>query len=432
MPNTISPNMSLIIPTVGQEPGPEYAEDVNVSLTILDQHTHAPGSGVAITPDAIDITTALSFNDQFATNLAGLTLAAQLSTPANNTVYQSGVDLYFVDGVGNNVRITQSGAVAGSPGSISNLVAPASANYSSGTSTFVWQSNVSIAANMDFGAAIMRNLSPNSTFGVTLRPQPALGSNYTITLPSIPASLSFVTLDTSGNLSGSIPTSLGITGSNIASSTITSDKIVNTYRQLQTALLTSTQTWTSPADISTNTIFKITVVGAGGSGGRGGPSSFGGGGGGGGGTAIGWVSGLSPSTGYSVVVGTGGAGVSGGASNAGNSGGSSSFESSVIATGGGGGQSSGGTRPLLGGTGGIGTSGSVLIKGSSGGGGYNVSGLTNNGGQGGGTTLGGGGNASAGAVAGGAGGAYGGGGGGTGSATSGAGADGVVVIEWVQ
>lgn len=200
MSTTLSPNMNLPVPGVGTEAAPDYASDVNNCLNIIDQHTHAPGSGTQITPAGLNINTALAFNSNFATGLAGLTLVAQASLPALNTVYESGVDLYFIDGAGNNVRLTQSGAVAGTPGSISNLVTPATASYVSGSSTFVWQSNASIAANMDFGAAILRNLSPNSTFALTLQP-PTLGSNYSITLPVLPSTTSVVTIDNSGNMS---------------------------------------------------------------------------------------------------------------------------------------------------------------------------------------------------------------------------------------
>lgn len=198
---TNSPNMFLPIPAVGNEPGPDYANDVNNALGIIDQHNHAAGSGVQINPNGIDINTALTFNNNFATGLAGLTLQAQGSAPANNTVYESGVDLYFVDGLGNNIQLTKSGGVAGTPGSIANLVPPASATYVAGSQTFVWESDVSTAANMDAGAILLRNLSPNSTFAVTLQPPAALSSNYTLTLPALPGVTSIMALDSSGNMS---------------------------------------------------------------------------------------------------------------------------------------------------------------------------------------------------------------------------------------
>lgn len=195
-----SPNMNLPVPVVGSEAGPQYATDVNNSLNIIDQHNHSPGSGVQITPNGLNINTALTFANNFATNLAGLTLTAQSVTPANSTIYQSGVDLYFTDGLGNNIRITQSGAVAGTPGSIANLTSPASASYVSASKTFVFESDTSIAANLDAASILLRNISPNSTNAVTLAPPAALGSNYTVTLPALPASQKIMTLDSSGQM----------------------------------------------------------------------------------------------------------------------------------------------------------------------------------------------------------------------------------------
>lgn len=241
MSNTISPNMNLVIPGVGTEPGPEYGFDLNASLTLVDQHDHTAGKGVQISPAGININSDLSFGGNFAIDLAGLTLIAQNSTPDESTIYQSGVDLYFVDALGNNIRITESGGVAGTPGSISNLVAPASATYVSGSSTFVWQSNTNIAANMDFGAALLRNLSPNSTYALTLQP-PSLSSNYTITLPTIPASQKIMTMDNSGiqsavyvvdNSTIEISTNtiqvkdLGITSAELAADSVITSKILD-------------------------------------------------------------------------------------------------------------------------------------------------------------------------------------------------------------
>lgn len=231
--------MSLPVPVVGVEPGPQFATDVNNSLNILDAHTHAPGSGVPITPDAMNINATVAFNNNFIVDCAGVGLAPQSVPPDLNTVYASGVDLYYVDGVGNNVRITADGGIAGTPGSISNLVPPASASYVAGTSTFVWQSNTSIAANMDFGSAILRNLSPNSTFGLTLAPPAGLSSNYTITLPSLPSVPSFLQLSNTGAMSAVLPLANGITSANIANGTITTTQISPTAGIVGTQLSSS-------------------------------------------------------------------------------------------------------------------------------------------------------------------------------------------------
>lgn len=193
--------MSLTIPGVGTEAGPDFALEINSALTLLDQHDHTPGKGVPISPAGMNINDTLAFNNNFLSQVAGVSLLAQSTTPGLSTVYQSGVDLYFVDGLGNNVRLTQSGGTAGTPGSITNLIAPASATYVSGTSTFVWQSDVNTAANMDAGSLLLRNLSPNSTFALTLSAPAGLANNYGITLPLLPSVQSFVTLDNSGQMS---------------------------------------------------------------------------------------------------------------------------------------------------------------------------------------------------------------------------------------
>lgn len=204
----ITPDMNLSLPVVGVQFGPQYASNINDALTLVDSHDHTPGFGVQITPAGLNINSTLTINNNLITNIAGLTLTAQSVTPGISTVYESGNDLFFVDRLGNNIQITQNGGIAGSPGSISNLTSPASAAYISGSSTFVWQSNTNIAANMDFGSAILRNLSPNSTFGLTLQPPAALSSNFALTLPTVPGNISFLQIDTSGVITAQTATSI--------------------------------------------------------------------------------------------------------------------------------------------------------------------------------------------------------------------------------
>lgn len=252
--------MSLQIPTVGSEPGPQFAYEINSSLSLIDSHDHTPGRGVQITPSGLNINANLPINGNFITNIGGLTLTAQGSLPTNNTVYESGVDLYFVDGVGNNVRITQSGGIAGSPGSIANLTSPASASYVAGSKTFVWQSDTNIAANMDFASAVFRNITPNSTNGVTVGPVPSLGSSYSLVLPTIPASTSFMTLDTSGNISGSISTNAGITGGNIAAATIMGSNIAAATVTKANQVAVGQQTSASSGNFSTTSAILFGVT----------------------------------------------------------------------------------------------------------------------------------------------------------------------------
>lgn len=204
----ISTNMLMPIPSVGQTVGPQWATDINNCLTIVDNHNHTPGYGTPVPPDGLDINADLPFQNNNLTGARSLRMQPQnavLSLPDDLTqLYVVGSDLYYNDADGNQIRITQSGAVAGTPGSIANLVSPASASYVAISQKFVWQSNVNTAANMDFAAAIMRNQTPGS-FSLTLQPPNAMSSNTVITLPTIPSVSSVVTMDTSGNM-GTTPT----------------------------------------------------------------------------------------------------------------------------------------------------------------------------------------------------------------------------------
>lgn len=200
---SISPNMNLILPGVGQTLGPQYATDLNNSLTLIDQHNHTAGYGVPIPSSGLNINADLSMNNNNLISIKSARFMPQsvLSGPSDlDCLFVNGVDLYYNDGVGNHVRITQAGGVAGTPGSIAGLTSPASATYVAGSQTFVWQSDANTPANMDNASVILRNLVANS-FGLTLQPPNAMGADYNLTLPTLPASQKIMTLDAAGNMS---------------------------------------------------------------------------------------------------------------------------------------------------------------------------------------------------------------------------------------
>lgn len=195
---TLSPNMALPVPIPGVDSGPQYAIDLNSCLAILDQHNHTAGSGVAITPSAININSALTMNNQYLTNIGALTLFPQVSTPPLGSIYENGVDLYYIDGAGNVIRITQSGSVSGASGTITGLPS-GTASASFGAGVFTFQAATNTPANLDGGSIVLRN-NTASSFGLTLAPPNAMGANYGLVLPSIPAQTNVMTLDSSGNM----------------------------------------------------------------------------------------------------------------------------------------------------------------------------------------------------------------------------------------
>src|SRR6478609_5365061 len=223
---TISPNMSFNIPVTGVEIGPDWANHLNNSLLIVDSHNHTPGSGVLITPAAMSFDTDLNINQKNLTSVRSVNFTSQPSTLGQPTdkgcIYESGVDLYYNDGSGNSIRMTQSGGVAGTPGSITNLIPPATASYAPVGAKFIWQSAVNTPANMDAASIILRNLVVNS-FGLTLAPPLGLPSNYQVTLPMLPGQTNVMTLNPSGTMGSITYDQVGINMSSVGANAIAND-----------------------------------------------------------------------------------------------------------------------------------------------------------------------------------------------------------------
>jgi hypothetical protein len=190
----------LPIPAVGVTAGPLYARDLNDCLTIIDDHDHSSGNGVPINPAGIDITSDLTFNNENLTQARSLRMYVQdapLALPADiGCLYVVGVDLYYNDDI-NQIRITQSGGVVGSSGNITGLVSPASATYVPLSTVFVWQSDANVPAYLDCSSIKIRNLLVNS-YALTLAAPAAMGANYSLTLPALPATTDVVTLSAAG------------------------------------------------------------------------------------------------------------------------------------------------------------------------------------------------------------------------------------------
>lgn len=234
----ITPNMNLPNPVPGEDPGPDYANNLQSSLNIVDQHNHSAGSGVQINPNGMNINSDLTFNStNNAIGVRSVRFFAQAapitaSAPDLGCLYVSAADLYYNDENGNQVQITSGGSVAGSSGTITGLpTGTAGAAYVSANGTFVFQQATSTAANVDMATAIIRYPgsypTPSGNY-IALQAPSGLATGYSITLPgSAPGATGFLTMDTSGNVGTSIGTSGGITGSNIASATITGSNIVS-------------------------------------------------------------------------------------------------------------------------------------------------------------------------------------------------------------
>jgi len=110
--STSTPNMGLTKPTVSSEPGPDWATQINASLDAVDAHDHSSGKGPKVTPAGLNINADLDMNNSRLTEVKSVDLQDQSGNPTNNGgLGRNGADLYYRDGNGNVVRITQSGSL---------------------------------------------------------------------------------------------------------------------------------------------------------------------------------------------------------------------------------------------------------------------------------------------------------------------------------
>lgn len=209
--------MNLPIPIVGVDSGLVWEQSLSSCLSIIDQHMHSPGFGVPINPSGININAPLSFNGQFATAVGGLFLTQNPApfSSSNLTVLYSGNglagDLFFNDGSGNQIQITSGGNVNATASGIAS--GTASASFSA--NVLVVNAATNTPANIQVASILLGNNVANSKY-LTLSPPPTMATNIGQTLPTIPADISFMQMDTSGNMSASVPIANGITRSNLA------------------------------------------------------------------------------------------------------------------------------------------------------------------------------------------------------------------------
>lgn len=205
--------MGLRLPTPGQcgglgfEPaGLSWMELLNSSLSSVDQHTHAPGFGSQIPSAGLNINADVAWGSNNLTGLRSARFSAislgSLASADKGCLIVSGVDLYYVDTLGNHVQITASGGVAGTPGSIGSLTSPALATYTAASKLFSFTSSSGFAAGISGGPLVLTDSSLSSGKAATIAVPAGLASNYNLTLPgALPASDGLMVLSTTGVMS---------------------------------------------------------------------------------------------------------------------------------------------------------------------------------------------------------------------------------------
>lgn len=110
-------NMSLEKPEPNVTLGPDWAQKLNDALDLIDAHDHSSGKGVKITPAGLNINADLPLNENDITLLRTAAFVAQagtLSTVDKRALYAVGGDLYWNNGSGGAVQVTNGSAVVSS------------------------------------------------------------------------------------------------------------------------------------------------------------------------------------------------------------------------------------------------------------------------------------------------------------------------------
>lgn len=119
MPTT-SPNMGLTVPVASSgitgsgDPGPTYAQNISTDLsTIIDQHDHSSGKGVAITPAGMNINVDLPYQGNNATQLRAIRFTSQSSQLTGvadvSCIYIVGNGVWFNNAAGVSVQLGATG-----------------------------------------------------------------------------------------------------------------------------------------------------------------------------------------------------------------------------------------------------------------------------------------------------------------------------------
>ena len=136
-------NMSLNEPSVGVTAGPTWATETNANWELLDAHDHTSGKGVQLTPSALNINSDMEFNQNSATELKNAVLDndihASSSGDTNYSVYSYGANLYWRNGSGTAVQITNGASLNSTGGAITSPTTNSQVLFSSAGNSYAFK-----------------------------------------------------------------------------------------------------------------------------------------------------------------------------------------------------------------------------------------------------------------------------------------------------
>ena len=195
--------MGLTTSSVGVTAGPTWATNEQTNLTTLDNHDHTSGKGVQLGPSSLNINADLEFNQNSASELKNVIFDSSVTAASTNySLYQSSGNVYWRNGSGTAVQITDGSAVNTSGGSISGMSANAQVLFSSNAYVFKFDSTLSDPGIAKLGCAAITMYkydASGSAANVTLK---FLGSGTTgvLTVPDETGTL----LSTATSFAGTI------------------------------------------------------------------------------------------------------------------------------------------------------------------------------------------------------------------------------------
>jgi hypothetical protein len=257
---TTTPNMQLVLPVVGTEIGPDWANEIIAALNKIDLHDHTSGSGAQVSLASLAVNDDFDLNQYAIYNIADLQFYVNPTLPSTNgVIYRYGDDLYYNDGAGNKIQITSNGtlnmAATGTiTGDYGQAGVTAELHYSNAAPpTYAFSSSAGVYAIINSGDVGIFDTTVVGGNGVTLKAISHLASSFSITLPvALPISTLPLQMSSTGQLlTGQITTAQitllavdtpqinnaaittpklaanAVTGVNILNSTVTLDKLVS-------------------------------------------------------------------------------------------------------------------------------------------------------------------------------------------------------------
>lgn len=114
---TTTTYMVLVLPTVSETVGPDWASDIVAALQRVDLHDHSAGNGAKVTPAGLNINAALNFAGQAAQQVKFLGLNSQANGDASDagSFVRIGTNIWWKNAAGAMVQLT-SGTALATPG----------------------------------------------------------------------------------------------------------------------------------------------------------------------------------------------------------------------------------------------------------------------------------------------------------------------------